>query len=332
MHTFFSFIENQILKMNWLNDFINLILNNFNLNKRLQNTISFFFYDLIKITLLLCILIFAISYIQSYFPPERSKKILSKFKGVSASIIAALLGTVTPFCACSSIPLFIGFSSAKIPIHVSFAFLISSPMVDLGSLVLLISIFGFKVALAYVILGLLIAVVGSLIISKLKMEDQMEYFIFQNEYKDSDLIALNRKDRLIFAKDQMLDTLKKVFLYIVIGVLIGSIIHNWVPKNLIEKLLGESNHLSVILATLIGAPIYADIFSVIPIAQALFSKGVLLGTILSFMMATTTLSIPSLIMLRQAIKPKLLATFIIICIIGIVITGYLFNIIAYYLI
>lgn len=324
-----SFIQNQILGMKWLNDIIGNILTKIgvDLDSRLGGSLQFFIYDVVKITVLLCVLIFCISYIQSYFPPERSKKILGKFNGIGANFIAALLGTVTPFCSCSSIPLFIGFTSSGLPLGVTFSFLISSPMVDLGSLVLLMSIFGTKVAFIYVILGLVIAVLGGSLIEKLKLEKYVEEYIYNSKVGDIDLEDLSRKDRIDFAKEQVVSTFKKVFPYILIGVGIGALIHNWIPKDWIESTLGSNNQFGVIVATIIGIPMYADIFGTIPVAEALLYKGAQLGTILSFMMAVTTLSLPSLIMLRKAVKPKLLGIFIGICSIGIIIVGYFFNII-----
>lgn len=326
------FLQNQVLGMRWLNHFVGELLKKVgvDLNSKVGGSVQFFIYDVIKITILLCTLIFLVSFIQSYFPPERSKKILGKFKGYWANVIAALLGTVTPFCSCSSIPLFIGFSSAGLPLGVTFSFLISSPMVDLGSLVLLISIFGIKIGVAYVLLGLVIAVVGGTIIEKLKFDNQVEEFIL-NAPRGIDVEdgILNRKERIIFAKNQMKETFLKVFPFILIGVGIGAFIHNWIPESFIEKILGGENPFGVILATLIGVPMYADIFGTIPIAEALLGKGALLGTILAFMMAVTTLSLPSIIMLRKAIKPKLLSIFIGISTIGIIIVGYVFNLFHY---
>ena len=297
------------------------------ISNRWVGSIQFFMYDVVKITILLCFLIFLISYIQSYFPPERSKRILGRFRGVGANCIAALLGTVTPFCSCSSIPLFIGFTSAGLPIGVTFSFLISSPMVDLGSLLLLMSIFGWKVAVIYVAVGLVIAVVGGTIIEKLHMEKYVESFILSSSSVDIESPDLTKKDRLIYAKEQMLATFQKVLPYILIGVGIGAIIHNWIPAEWVTAVLGGSNPFGVILATLIGIPMYADIFGTIPIAEALLGKGALLGTVLSFMMAVTTLSLPSMIMLRKAVKPKLLALFAVICALGIILVGYFFNLI-----
>ncbi|MGN1148652.1 MAG: permease [Lachnospiraceae bacterium] len=323
-----DFIQDQILGMKWLNKLIGSGLAKMGLDTsgRLGGSIQFFIYDVIKITILLCVLIYLISYIQSYFPPERSKKILGKFHGIGANCIAALLGTVTPFCSCSSIPLFIGFTSAGLPLGVTFSFLISSPMVDLGSLVLLMSIFGTKVAVIYVIVGLIIAVTGGTLIEKMHMGRYVEDFILKAKAVDIDGPALSQKDRLAYAKEQVVSTFKKVFPYILVGVAIGAVIHNWIPEKWIETILGSHNPFGVVLATLVGVPMYADIFGTIPVAEALLSKGAQLGTILSFMMAVTTLSLPSLIMLKKAVKPKLLGTFVAICTIGIVIVGYLFNI------
>lgn len=322
-----TFLQDQVLGMKWLNEVIGNMLSLFGLDvtSRIGGSVLFFLYDVTKITILLCFLIFLISYIQSYFPPERSKKIMARFHGVWANIIAALLGTVTPFCSCSSIPIFIGFTSAGLPLGVTFSFLISSPMVDLGSLVLLMSIFGWKVAVLYVILGLVIAVVGGTLIEKLHMEKYVEDFIKNASSVDIENTAQTQKDRLIFAKDQVVSTFKKVFPYILVGVGIGAVIHNWIPDSWIEMVLGSNNPFGVVLTTLLGIPMYADIFGAIPIAEALLFKGAQLGTVLSFMMAVTTLSLPSMIMLRKAVKPKLLAAFIVICTVGIILVGYLFN-------
>ena len=320
-------IQDQILGMKWLNALIGnaLSLVGLDTTSRIGGSIQFFLYDVVKITVLLCLLIFLISYIQSYFPPERSKKILGRFHGVWANIISALLGTVTPFCSCSSIPLFIGFTSAGLPLGVTFSFLISSPMVDLGSLVLLMSIFGAKVAIIYVVVGLVIAVVGGTLIEKLRMERYVEEFIKSAGGVDIESPTLTKRERVQYAKEQVASTFKKVFPYILIGVGIGALIHNWIPEHWIEAVLGSNNPFGVILATLVGVPMYADIFGTIPVAEALLYKGAQLGTILAFMMAVTTLSLPSLIMLRKAVKPKLLALFIGICTVGIVLVGYLFN-------
>ena len=323
-----SFIQDQILGMKWLHALIGRGLSALGLDtsSRWGGSIQFFLYDVIKITTLLCLLIFIISYIQSFFPPERSKQILGRFHGIGANIIGALLGTVTPFCSCSSIPIFMGFTNAGLPLGVTFSFLISSPMVDLGSLVLLMSIFGAKIALAYVILGLVIAVLGGTLIEKLHMEKYVESFI-RNANSSINIEApdLTVRDRMLYAKDQVVSTFKKVFPYILVGVGIGAVIHNWIPESWVEAVLGSRNPFGVVLATLVGVPMYADIFGTIPVAEALLTKGALLGTILSFMMAVTTLSLPSLIMLRKAIKPRLLSTFIAICIVGIILVGYGFN-------
>ena len=334
LRSFWLFIQDQVLGMKWLNNVLGNGLSAVGLDtaSRWGGSIQFFLYDVIKITVLLCFLIFVISYIQSYFPPERSKQILGRFKGIWANIISALLGTVTPFCSCSSIPLFIGFTSAGLPLGVTFSFLISSPMVDLGSLVLLMSIFGARVAVVYVIVGLVIAVIGGTLIEKMHMENYVEEFI-RNAKGSVDIESpdLTVKDRLVYAKEQVAETFKKVFPYILIGVGIGAVIHNWIPEEWIQTVLGSNNPFGVVLAVLVGVPMYADIFGTIPVAEALLAKGAQLGTILSFMMAVTTLSLPSMIMLKKAVKPKLLGIFIAICTIGIIIVGYLFNMFQYML-
>ena len=322
-----QFIQDQVLGMKWLNELVGrgLSMLGLDVGKRIGGSVQFFLYDVLKITVLLCFLIFVISYIQSYFPPERSKRILGRFHGIGANIISALLGTVTPFCSCSSIPLFIGFTSAGVPLGVTFSFLISSPMVDLGSLILLMSIFGAKVAIVYVVVGLVIAVAGGTLIEKLHMELYVEEFTRTAGSVDIDAPTLTVKERVQFAKEQVASTFKKVFPYILIGVGIGAVIHNWIPESWIEAVLGGNNPFGVVFATLVGVPMYADIFGTIPVAEALLYKGAQLGTILAFMMAVTTLSLPSIIMLRKAVKSKLLALFIGICTIGIIIVGYLFN-------
>ena len=322
-----DFFQNEVLGMKWLNRAIGSIVEACGLDtaSRLGSSIQFFFYDVIKIMVLLGVLILIISYIQSYFPPERTKRILGRFHGIGANCVAALLGTVTPFCSCSSIPLFIGFTGAGLPLGVTFSFLISSPMVDLGSLVLLMSIFGWKVAIVYVVLGLAIAVAGGTLIEKLHLEGQVEEFIRSGHTMDVPQEELRWKDRIRYAWGQVVSTAKKVAPYVLVGVGIGAVIHNWIPEEWIVKLLGTGNPLGVILATVAGIPMYADIFGTIPIAEALLAKGALLGVVLSFMMGVTTLSLPSMIMLRQAVKPKLLGIFIAVCTVGIIIVGYFFN-------
>ena len=322
-----DFLQNEILGMKWLNRAIGSIVEACGLDtaSRLGSSIQFFFYDVIKIMVLLGVLILIISYIQSYFPPERTKRILGRFHGIGANCVAALLGTVTPFCSCSSIPLFIGFTGAGLPLGVTFSFLISSPMVDLGSLVLLMSIFGWKVAIVYVVLGLAIAVAGGTLIEKLHLEEQVEEFIRSGHTMDVPQEELRWKDRIRYAWGQVVSTAKKVAPYVLVGVGIGAVIHNWIPEEWIVKILGTGNPLGVILATVAGIPMYADIVGTIPIAEALLAKGALLGVVLSFMMGVTTLSLPSMIMLRQAVKPKLLGIFIAVCTVGIIIVGYFFN-------
>lgn len=329
--TSWDFFQNQVLGMKWLNEVIGSLISVFGLdiNGRIGGSIRFFLYDTIKIMVLLGVLILIISYIQSYFPPERSKRILGRFHGIGANTVAALLGTVTPFCSCSSIPLFIGFTSAGLPLGVTFSFLISSPMVDLGSLVLLMSIFGWKVAVIYVIVGLVIATAGGTLIEKLHLDNQVEEYIRNGKAIDIPQEELHFKDRMEYAWEQVVGTAKKVFPYVLVGVGIGAIIHNWIPDRFIVNILGSGNPLGVVIAAIAGVPMYADIFGTIPIAEALLAKGAQLGVVLSFMMGVTTLSLPSMIMLRKAVKPKLLGIFVGICTLGIILVGYFFNAIQY---
>ncbi|NOH15683.1 permease [Clostridium cochlearium] len=332
LNTLFSLLNDQLLKMKWLWELIRVLVEkvfNLSINDKLGGSIHFFLYDTIKIFILLSVLIFMISYIQSYFPPEKTKKLLGGIKGIKGRILGALLGTITPFCSCSSIPIFIGFTSAGLPLGVTFSFLISSPMVDLASFLLLTSFFGIKIATAYVLLGLVLAVIGGTVIDKLNMEKYIEEYVWSAPNIDLEPEEMTRKDRINFSKSQVKDIINKVWLYILLGVGIGAAIHNWIPQSLIEKILGTNNPFAVILATLVGIPIYADIFGTIPIAEALVAKGVGIGTVLSFMMAVTTLSLPSMIMLSKVIKPKLLSIFVFIVTIGILIIGYTFNIFSY---
>ncbi len=334
LKTGWNFFQNEFLGMQWLNRLIGSFLDLCGLDtaSKIGGSIQFFLYDTIKIMVLLGVLILLISYIQSYFPPERTKKILGRFHGIGANIIAALLGTVTPFCSCSSIPLFIGFTSAGLPLGVTFSFLISSPMVDLGSLVLLMSIFGWKVAVTYVVLGLVIAVAGGTLIEKLHLDNYVEEFIRNGNSVDVEGEELHFKDRIKYAWEQVVSTAKKVAPYVLVGVAIGAFIHNWIPEDFIVRVLGTGNPLGVIIATAAGVPMYADIFGTIPIAEALLAKGARLGVVLSFMMGVTTLSLPSMIMLRKAVKPRLLGIFIAICTVGIILVGYFFNAIQFLLV
>ena len=327
MHIF-EWLNDQLFKMEWLHRLVTLLVEvifGLDVNNRTGGSVHFFIYDVIKIFILLSVLIFIISYIQSYFPPERSRKILGRFKGVTGNILGALLGTITPFCSCSSIPLFIGFTSAGLPIGITFSFLISSPLVDLASVILLASIFNWKIAIAYVIVGLVIAVVGGTLIGKLKLEKHIESFVYSNKMQEIQQVQLTAQERMHYAKDQVLDIINKVWMYILIGVGIGAAIHNWIPDPVITTLLGQEQWFSVLLATLIGIPMYADIFGSLPIAEALVYKGVGIGTALAFMMAVTALSLPSIVMLKKVVKIKLLVIFIAIVGIGIILIGYTFN-------
>lgn len=327
METIGSFLMDQVLKMQWLSELITNMLASIGIDtaSRWGGSLQFFLYDTIKIVILLCVMIFIISYIQSFFPPERSKRILGHFKGITGNVIGALLGTVTPFCACSSIPLFIAFTRAGLPLGVTFSFLISSPMVDFASLVLVMSIFGPQIAIIYTIVGLVIAIVGGAAIQHLNMDDQIQEFVRAEGPTSTEETSMTTQERLSFAVSSTISTFKKVFLFVLVGVAIGALIHNWIPQEIIETVLGDGNPLAVVLAALIGAPIYADIFGTLPIAEALYAKGVGLGTLLAFMMSVTVLSIPSLTMLSRVVKPKLLGTFVGVCLIGMIASGYLFN-------
>lgn len=327
MESIGTFVMDQLLKMQWLSDAVTALLAAVGIDTatKLGGSLHFFIYDTAKIVLLLCVMIFVIGYVQSYFPPERSRKLLGRFKGIWANVVGALLGTVTPFCSCSSIPLFIGFTRAGLPLGVTFSFLISSPMVDLGSIVLIMSIFGAPVAIAYTAVGLAIAIVGGTLIERMHLDDQVAEFVHGSGPTDDEMLSMSRIDRLAYARGETWGTFKKVFPYILIGVAIGALIHNWIPQEVIEPVLGDKNPFAVVIATLVGAPIYADTFGAIPIAEALVAKGVGIGTVLAFMMSVTTLSIPSLTMLSRVVKPKLLAVFVGVCLIGMTISGYLFN-------
>lgn len=328
----FDWINSQVLKMEWLSSLITLFVEKvlgLDVSSQVGGSVQFFLYDTVKIFILLSVLIFLISYIQSYFPPERTKKILSRFKGLIGNIIGALLGTITPFCSCSSIPIFIGFTNAGLPLGITFSFLISSPLVDIGSLLILMSFFGSKIAIAYVVIGLILAIGGGTIINSLKLEGEIQSYVKEMPNVDGEIETLTRKQRVSYATEEVKSIIKKVWIYILVGVGIGAAIHNWIPQSVIETILGSDNPFAPILATAVGIPMYADIFGTIPIAEALFLKGVPIGTILAFMMSVTALSLPSIIMLSRVVKPKLLAIFVTIVSIGIVIIGYGFNYFSY---
>ncbi|KPU45871.1 putative permease [Oxobacter pfennigii] len=328
----FQALNNQLLKMTWLYELVRLAVENLiglSINERLGGSIHFFIYDTIKIFILLSALIFIISYIQSYFPPERTKNILGGIKGIKGNVLGALLGTITPFCSCSSMPIFVGFTSAGLPLGVTFSFLISSPLVDLASLLILMSFFGAKIAIAYVIVGLILAVTGGTLIDKMGLEKYVEGYVREIENTEGEILKMSRSERILYSKEQVVEIISRVWIYILIGVGIGSLIHNWIPQYIVEKAIGDNNPFAVVLATLIGVPMYGDIFGTIPIAEALFDKSVPVGTVLSFMMAVTALSLPSLIMLGKIVKPKLLIIFAAIVTMGIIIIGYLFNTFSY---
>lgn len=325
-----TWISDQLLKMVWLNDLMGKLIERFglSLDSKIGASLQFFLFDTIKIFILLTILIFFMGYVQTFFPPERTKVLLGGLKGWKGNLLGALLGTVTPFCSCSSIPIFIGFTTAGLPLGVTFSFLISSPMVDIASIILLMSFFGWKFAIAYVLLGLLLAVIGGTLIDKLHLENEIQDYIREMEEGLSQVETYTVKKRMAYGWGQVKEVASKVWLYVLIGVGIGALIHNWIPTSFIQSILGNNNPFGLIIATLIGAPIYADIFGVLPIAEALFAKGVPVGTLMAFMMSVTTLSLPSLIMLSRVVKPKLLGIFITICIVGILLIGFTFNSVA----
>lgn len=325
-----TWISDQLLKMVWLNDLMGKLIERFglSLDSKIGASLQFFLFDTIKIFILLTILIFFMGYVQTFFPPERTKVLLGGLKGWKGNLLGALLGTVTPFCSCSSIPIFIGFTTAGLPLGVTFSFLISSPMVDIASIIMLMSFFGWKFAIAYVLLGLLLAVIGGTLIDKLHLENEIQDYIREMEEGLSQVETYTVKKRMAYGWGQVKEVASKVWLYVLIGVGIGAFIHNWIPTSFIQSILGNNNPFGLLIATLIGAPIYADIFGVLPIAEALFSKGVPVGTLMAFMMSVTTLSLPSLIMLSRVVKPKLLGIFITICIVGILLIGFTFNSVA----
>ncbi|OGO87409.1 MAG: permease [Clostridiales bacterium GWE2_32_10] len=331
----FSFLNDQLLKMQWLSDIAKFLVENvFNLSIQTQmgGAVHFFIYDVVKIFILLSVLIFLMSYIQSYFPPERTKKILGKFKGITGNIMGALLGTITPFCSCSSIPIFIGFTSAGLPLGVTFSFLISSPLVDIASFLILLSFFGIKIAIAYVLVGIVLAVIAGTIIGKLNMEDEIQDYVRKIGNSDIEDEVLTKGKRARYAVAEVKNIVKKVWIYILIGVGIGAAIHNFIPQEVIDNVVGSNNPFAVILATLVGIPMYADIFGTIPIAEALVLKSVNIGTVLAFMMAVTALSLPSIVMISRVVKPKLLTIFVGIVTVGIILIGYLFNMFSYLLV
>ena len=334
MKDIWLFISDQILAMKWINNLVGNLLEfiGLDLKTTLGGALQFFVYDTIKIVILLCFLIFIISYIQSYFPPERTKKILGKFNGIKGNIMGALLGTITPFCSCSSIPIFIGFVSSGMPMGVTISFLISSPFVDLASMLLLMSLFGPAVAFTYMVVGITLAVIGGIIVQKLGYDKHIQDFVKNARPVDIESTEMTKAERRNYAYEQMTSTLRKVFVYILIGVCIGALIHNVIPKDFITTVIGNKNPFAPILAALVGIPIYADIFGTLPIAEALHTKSVPIGTILTFMMGVTALSLPSMVMLSKVMKPKLLGLFIAIIFIGIILIGYLFNTFGYLII
>jgi len=331
MKNILSWVNDAFLKMTWLENAVNWFFTeviNLESDTQLYKGLTFFFYDIIKIFILLIVLIFIASYLQSFFTAEKTRKILQSKKGLGANAIGALLGTVTPFCSCSSIPIFIGFTKAGLPVGVTFSFLISSPLVDLASFILLASLFNWSIAAIYVGLGVVIAILGGALISYLKMDQYVADFIKTDQPSDVMMCAeptLTKKERVRYAIEQVKEIISRVWLYIIIGVSIGAFIHGFIPEAWVLAVLGDDNPFSVIIATIVGVPMYADIFGTLPIAEALILKGVGLGTVLAFMMAVTALSLPSMIMIQKVVKPKLFFTYLSIVIAGIILVGYIMN-------
>ena len=320
---------------NWLDKLVTMLVENvFSLSVEtgIGSSVHFFIYDTIKIIILLGVMIFAISYIRSYFPPEKTKKVLSKFSGLGGNFMASLLGIVTPFCSCSSVPLFIGFVEAGVPLGLTFSFLITSPIVNEAAFAILLGTFGWKIALLYVVTGVIIGTFGGAIIGKLKMEKHVESYVYEMQTADIDIKKMSQKDRVTFALNNMKDIIKRIWLFLIIGIALGAAIHGWAPAEFLSKYAGPENPFAVLVGVVAGIPLYSNALGTIPIAEALIGKGVGIGTALSFMMAVTALSLPEMILLRKVIKPKLIAAFVIIAGIGIVLTGYLFNLIGHLII
>ncbi|MDK2821730.1 MAG: uncharacterized protein PWP31_1695 [Clostridia bacterium] len=319
----------------WLDLLIQLLVEKvfkISMSTRLGSSIHFFFYDTIKIVILLALMIFAISYIRSYFPPERTKKILEKFGDITGNIMASLLGIVTPFCSCSSVPIFIGFVEAGIPLGVTFSFLITSPIVNEAAFAILLASFGWKIALVYVITGVIVGVIGGILIGSLHLEKEVEEYVYQIQTGEVEIEKMTAKDRAKFAWDNVKDIVKRIWIYLLIGIGIGAIIHGWAPAPVLAKYAGPNNPFAVFVAVVLGIPLYSNALGTIPIAEALINKGVGMGTALAFMMAVTALSAPEMVLLRKVIKPKLIAAFVTITGTAIILVGYLFNAIAHFLV
>lgn len=317
-----------IFNFGWLYDLIKILVEDvfgLQMGTMLGESVHFFFYDVIKIIILLSLMIFLVTYIRSYFPLEKTKGIIEKHGGVSAHIMASLLGIVTPFCSCSSIPLFIGFVEAGIPIGVTFSFLITSPIVNEAAFAVLLGSFGWKIAAIYVVTGVVVGVVGGLIIRMLKMEKEVEGYVYEIKTGKAVVENLSQKERVDFAFSHVLEIVKKIWIFLLIGIGIGALIHGWAPAEILSKYAGRDNPIAVVVAVVFGIPLYSNALGTIPIAEALINKGVGIGTALSFMMAVTALSLPEMVLLRKVIKPKLIAAFVVITGIAIIIVGYLFN-------
>ena len=312
----------------WFADWLVYSVLNITKNTPLGNTVNFFVYDSIKIILLLAVIIFVVSYIRSFFPPEKTKKFLSKAKfPMLNNLLAALLGIVTPFCSCSAVPLFIGFVEAGVPLGVTFSFLISAPMVNEVALVLLWGLFGWKIALIYIVSGVIISTVAGWIMGKLKLEKWVEGFVYKIEAKQVDDKKQATKDRVDYAKKYAVDIVKSVWIYVIIGVGLGALMHGYAPNDLLVKYAGPNNFFAVPLAVLIGIPLYSNAAGTIPIVSVLIGKGMAMGTALAFMMAVTALSLPEFIILKKVLKPKLIVVYASVVGLGIIFTGYVFNVI-----
>lgn len=313
---------------NWLNHLItSLVENVFHLSREthLGESVHFFFYDTVKILILLSFMIFVISYLRTFFQPQKTKELLEKIHGPKAHLAASLLGIITPFCSCSSIPIFIGFIEAGIPLGVTFSFLVTSPIVNEAAFVVLWAAFGWKVAVTYMVMGVLIGVVSGLIIGRFNPKKYLNPKLFDQEGFNQVRLGMTQKERLAYAREHVADIIKRIWIYLLIGIAIGGAIHGWAPEEILAKYAGPDNPLAVLVAVLAGVPLYANAIGTIPIAEALIGKGVGMGTALAFMMAVTALSVPEMVLLRKVMKPRLIAIFVATASIGILLVGFLFN-------
>ncbi|HIJ96634.1 MAG TPA: permease [Desulfuromonadales bacterium] len=291
----------------------------------LGDALNFFIYDTLKIFFLLSVIIYAVAIIRSWFPPEKTKRILSHEREYIGNVVAALLGIVTPFCSCSAVPLFIGFVESGVPLGVTFSFLVSSPMVNEVALIMLWGMFGWKIALIYISTGLLVAIISGIVIGRLKMEKYIQDYVWEMQVGKGEIVEQSWKERFDYARDYTLELLKKIWIYVVIGIAIGGFIHGYVPQDFLARWAGRDNSFAVPVAVALGVPLYSNAAGVIPIVQALTAKGMAIGTVLAFMMAVTALSLPEAVILSNVLKKPLLATFFGIVAVAIIFVGYLFN-------